>query len=92
MTRSTLMFSGTNAYEGVEVWCNDQYVGMSICPDYIFDLTGSVKEGRNDLRIEVATTLDRKVRGTLGGYFQFHRYPAMDPAGLVGPVRIWTKV
>lgn len=82
----------TAAYEGVEVWCNGKYIGMKISPDYIFDLTDAAKEGKNDLRIEVATNLDRKVRGTLGGYFQFHRYAPLDPTGLVGPVRIWTKL
>jgi hypothetical protein len=81
----------TAAYEGVEVWCNGQYIGMSICPDYIFDLTGAVKEGKNELRIEVATTLDRKVRAMPSPGFQFMRHPMEEPTGLVGPVKLWMK-
>ena len=71
----------TDAYEGVEVWCNGQYIGMSICPDHIFDLTDAVKEGKNDLRIECY--IARPQSAEFGGYFQFHRYAVLDPTGLL---------
>ena len=56
-----------NAYEGVEVWVNDVNVGMAICPPYRFDISATLKEGKNSLRIEVATTLYRK-GGQHGGW------------------------
>lgn len=81
----------TSAYEGVEVWCNGHYVGMSVCPDHIFDITNFVQKGKNNLRIEVATTLDRKVRSIPGAVHPFVRQSIVAPTGLVGPVKIWTK-
>jgi len=77
--------------QGVEVWCNDQYIGMQISPSYLFDLTPALKPGENKLRIEVATTLDRKVRAMVKGGFSMHRIATLEPSGLVGDVTVWTK-
>ena len=80
-----------DAYEGVEVWCNGQYVGMRITPPFVFDLTQAVVPGENALRIEVATTLDRKVR-QIGVQNRFWTdQPAIDPTGIVGEVRLYQQ-
>ncbi|NLV73437.1 MAG: glycoside hydrolase family 2 [Chloroflexi bacterium] len=77
------------AYEGVEVWCNGQYAGMRITPPYLFDLGNLAQPGMNKLRIEVATTLDRKVR-KIGVQNRFWMdQPAIDPTGIVGEVRVY---
>ena len=44
-----------DAYEAVEVWVNGEYAGMKIAPPYRFDLSGIVRNDKNDLRIEVTT-------------------------------------
>lgn len=78
----------TDAYEGVDVWCNGIYCGMRIVPPFVFDLQSAVRPGRNYLRIEVATTLDRKVR-SLGGYNRYWpNQPALESTGIVGEVRL----
>ncbi|MHB9033211.1 MAG: hypothetical protein ACYC6L_09200, partial [Anaerolineae bacterium] len=79
----------TDAYEGVEVWCNGEYAGMRITPPFVFDLGKLVKPGANRLRIEVATTVDRKVRklGVVNRYWRDQ--PALDPTGIVGEVRLY---
>ncbi|MBS5523829.1 MAG: glycoside hydrolase family 2 [Clostridiales bacterium] len=78
-----------NAYEGVEVWVNDVNVGMAICPPYRFDISGTLKEGKNSLRIEVATTLYRKVASMEDGQNPFSNPPAvMEPLGIVGEVKL----
>lgn len=51
----------SDAYEGVEVFVNDQSLGIQIVPTYQFDLTGTLKDGENTIRIEVATTLEREM-------------------------------
>lgn len=80
-----------NAYECVSVWCNDILVGSVYHPEYSFDLSNALKEGENRLRIEVATTLDRKVR-TILGEGGFRRCPpAMDPIGIIGKVELYSK-
>lgn len=80
-----------NAYECVSVWCNEKLAGMAYHPRYLFDLTELMKEGENKIRIEVATTPDRKVRTILGDG-GFRRCPqAMDPIGIVGEVAIYLQ-
>jgi hypothetical protein len=80
-----------DAYEGVEVWCNGQYVGMRITPPFIFDLAPAIVPGQNKLRIEVATTLDRKVR-KIGVQNRFWvDQPAIEPTGIVGEVRLYEQ-
>jgi hypothetical protein len=80
-----------DAYEGVEVWLNDSYVNMKICPPYRFDVSGKLKSGENTLRVEVANTLDRKVRTILGhglGHSLRRRSAIIEPSGLIGGVRL----
>lgn len=78
-----------DAYEGVEVWCNGVHLGMRIAPPFVFDMRGASKTGRNTLRIEVATNLDRKVRA-LGVINRFNPdQPLLEPTGIVGEVRLY---
>ena len=51
----------TKAAEGVEVFVNGVSAGIQIAAPYRYDLSGLVKEGENELRIEVATTLEREM-------------------------------
>ena len=83
-----------NAYDGVEVWVNGNYAGMSICPPYRFDLSGLVQVGKNTLRIEVANTLDRQVRAKFGEdpvTKFFMGFTALSPAGIVGKVALYAQ-
>lgn len=78
-----------NAYEGVEVWVNDIYAGMRICPPYTFDISKAVKAGENSLRIEVATTLVRKVNTMQDSAHSLSESGnVLDPTGIVGDVAI----
>lgn len=79
-----------DAYEGVELWVNDMNMGMRICPPYQFDISKAVKAGENTLRIEVATTLYRKVKAMQPGPNMFGpKAFFMDPSGIVGEVKIY---
>ena len=78
-----------NAYEGVELWINDTRADMKICPPYCFDITGLLKDGENTIRLEVATTLYRRVRAMEKGYNPFGNPPLVaDPLGIIGEVHV----
>lgn len=50
----------TDAHEGVEVFLNGQSLGIQIAPPFRYRLSEELKDGENELRIEVATTLERE--------------------------------
>lgn len=50
----------TDAHEGVEAFVNGKSQGIQIVPPFRFELTPHMRTGINDLRIEVATTLERE--------------------------------
>ena len=45
----------------MEVFVNGVSAGIQIAAPYRYDLSSLVKEGENELRIEVATTLEREM-------------------------------
>lgn len=80
-------------YEAMEVWCNGEYAGMAIAAPYTIDLTGLVKAGENALRIEVATTLQRKVETIpVEGPMAMFSRPAIPktPSGIIGKVKLYS--
>ena len=80
-------------YEAMEVWCNEVYARMVICPPYEVDLSGLIKPGKNVLRIEVFTTLERKAASipVEGPFAFFSMFPSVrTPNGIVGEVRIFS--
>ncbi len=79
-----------DAFEAAEVWINDEYAGSSLCPPYIFETAGKVKDGTNTLRIEVRTTLDRLVNKLTGGAgFLGPDIKIVSPSGIIGDVKVY---
>ncbi len=56
-----IMLVLTDAAEGVEVFVNDNSMGIQIVPEFRYDLSEALTDGENKLRIEVATTLGREM-------------------------------
>ena len=83
----------TDAYEGVEVFLNDRSLGIQVVPEFIYDLTDHVVAGNNKLVIEVATTLERKVKAMkrfdLRSMVMGQGGKAKDPTGLIGEVALY---
>ena len=76
----------SDAYEGVEVFLNGESLGLQVVPVFRYDLTGHLKDGVNELRIEVATTLERERSVDPDPY---HRKPAPTArSGIAGTVRV----
>lgn len=73
----------TDAHEGVELFVNGQPAGIQIIPPFRYDITALVTAGKNRLRIEVATTLERFI--TAG-------HPAGScPSGITGAVKLLVR-
>lgn len=66
------------------LFCNSKDMGIRICPPYIFDLEGAVKDGENELVIEVSNTLANAVKDG------FSAFLAIKKAGLHGNIK-WLR-
>ncbi|MHC4214223.1 MAG: glycosyl hydrolase, partial [Planctomycetota bacterium] len=65
-------------YEVAEVWLNDKRIGVSWYRPYRIDISGHLKQGANELRIDVANVLKNHLAE--GEY--------SHPSGLLGAVKI----
>ncbi len=77
----------TDAHEGVEVFLNGQSLGIQIVPTFRFDLSETLRDGTNELTIEVATTLDRENSNIPDVMGQIKKSTALS--GITGIVRLW---
>ena len=66
------------------LWCNGQDMGVRVCPPYRYDLTKALREGKNELVIEVSNTLANAIKD---GLSQKLVIPA---SGLLGKIN-WIK-
>ncbi|MDR4946740.1 glycosyl hydrolase [Neobacillus cucumis] len=75
-------------YEAVELWINNEYVGMKVCPPYIYDVASYLRNGTNTIRVEVATTLDRDRFNQPEPPFIVWHDP-IDPTGMFGKITLF---
>ncbi|MGI6326339.1 MAG: glycoside hydrolase family 2 [Saccharofermentanales bacterium] len=79
------------ANEAVEVWVNDTYAGIRLCPPYRFPVGELLVTGRNTLRIEVTNTLENQMRGKVSPATSILHAPGFTlPVGLTGKVEIYS--
>ena len=86
----SVVLSVSDAYEGVEVFVNGESLGIQIVPGYRFELAPYLQTGANEIRIEVATTLEREAwdfptRFTMMG---MEKPPVTTPSGISGTVTL----
>ena len=72
--------------ESAEVVLNGENVGVRICPPYTFDITKALRSGTNELTVTVANHLGYEQRDLCS------KYLALEPSGLMGPIRILTEL
>jgi len=81
-----------DAYEGVEVFINDKTAGIQVAPPFKFDISKLMLPGKNKLRIEVATTLERERNSApplpSELYSILKKAPVLKPSGVVGEVKL----
>ncbi|MED4953737.1 glycosyl hydrolase [Paenibacillus macerans] len=81
-----------DAFEGVEVFVNGESAGIQVAPPFIIDIGRQLREGKNKIRIEVATTLEREQHfrplepGSL--FAALAKAPILQPTGIVGDVKL----
>ena len=83
-----------NAYEAAQVTVNGEKSPIRICPPYRFDLTGMLRDGENELTIDVFTTLERAVKNMpprAGDRPPLPTVGVIHPYGLVGKVKLITE-
>jgi hypothetical protein len=86
----------TDAYDCVEVFINGTSLGGKFCPPFLFDISKAVKDGMNDIRIEVATTLEREVAAMPADpnnpfSFFMRGNGLVAPTGMTGKVIVYEK-
>ena len=64
----------------MELFVNGASQGIQILPPFLYDITEAVQDGENDIRIEVATTLERE-RGANKG--------KQAPIGIYSAVKVY---
>lgn len=80
----------TDAYEGLELFVNGEKVGGQIIPPYEFDISEVLRQGKNEIKIEISTTLERERRAALNqGIIEILQHAKeKQPTGLTGVVKI----
>ncbi|WP_138476688.1 glycosyl hydrolase [Dyadobacter bucti] len=87
-----------------EVWLNGKSLGIAWTKPYRFDVTGLIKQGQNDLRVEVINTWSNRIIGDIGSQEKFTKTnlnargsrellwteTPLVPSGLMGPVVLKT--
>ncbi len=71
-----------DAGEDVEVFVNGVSAGIQVLPPFRYDISGLLQKGRNTLRIEVATTLERERNVNRKNW---------APIGILGPVCLYYR-
>ena len=67
-----------------------QSLGLQIVPEYLYDLSGYLKAGENEIIIEVATTLWRENVSGMRAKMMGEGKPT-SKSGLCGKVYLWNK-
>jgi hypothetical protein len=78
-----------NAAEGVEVFVNGASVGIQIVPTFRYDLSAFVKNEKNELVIEVATTLERHCYPPKDMFVKFYTPEPKSGSGLTGEAKLY---
>lgn len=68
--------------ETAKLFVNGKEVGIRVAEPYLFSVDGLLKEGDNEITVEVANTLAYKERDS------FSFYLTLRPSGLLGPVKL----
>ena len=78
-----------DAYESVEVFLNGESCGMKLQKPFVFELTEAASSRENILQVEVATTLERKVKAMGADIHSMSMPRPLSPTGIVGKVMLY---
>ena len=72
-----------NVYETAEIFVNQASAGVRLCMPYQFDVTSMLREGENQIAIEITNTLGTQIRDAISHYLP------IEPFGIEGPVKFY---
>ncbi|NBH81359.1 hypothetical protein D7X88_00250 [bacterium C-53] len=72
-----------NVYETAEIFVNQASAGVRLCMPYQFDVTSLLREGENQIAIEITNTLGTQIRDAISHYLP------IEPFGIEGPVKFY---
>lgn len=78
-------------HETAEVFVNGNSLGMKVQRPYIYTIPAKYVKEKNEIRIEVATTLERKVKAMGGEVASMSAPGPLSPTGILGNVKIYVK-
>ena len=78
-------------YETAEAFINGKSLGMKVQRPYLFAIPSELVKEENELRIEVATLLERKVKAMGAGISAMSVDRPLSPTGIVGNVMLYSK-
>ncbi|MDE7266882.1 MAG: hypothetical protein K2N89_05390 [Lachnospiraceae bacterium] len=83
----------SDAYEGVEVFVNGISAGVQVVPTHRFDISSLVKEGDNEIVIEVSTTLERERAAAKNRTMpeKLMQNKVLAPIGITGVVKVYEE-
>lgn len=87
--RERVLLEIDDAYECAEVFVNGISSGTKVTKPYLYDLTNLTMEGENEITIEVATTLERKVRSMGVDIYCMGAKAPLSPTGIIGEVTLY---
>lgn len=80
-----------DAWEGVEVFVNGASQGILVQKPFLYSLGTALHEGTNEIRIEVATTLEReRCQDPVPGQPP-KKFEDCKPTGIVGEVKLYRR-
>lgn len=84
-TERSIQLELGNTYETAEVFVIGHSEGVRICKPYRFHLTGLLREGENQLAVEVTNTLGTQMRDAISHYLP------IEPFGVEGMVHLYIE-
>lgn len=82
-------FTAQEVYEVLHVRVNDTCAGRKLTPPYQIDISSLLREGKNTITAEVATTPARDQMNYPAAPFDF-TYEALEPTGMCGKIGIFS--
>lgn len=82
----------TDACEGAEIFINGSSCGIQLVSPMLYDITEFVKVGKNQIAIEIATTLEReRAVGAKDIFEQAMMEPPVSGSGITGQVNLYRE-
>jgi hypothetical protein len=81
-----------DVYESADVFINGISAGCKVTQPYLYDITDLIIAGDNEIKIEAATTLERKVHSMGVDIYCMGAKAPLSPTGIIGNVTVYSSL